>query len=46
MAKAGMKRPDFSAPDAKIRQAKSKNETPESKNCKKDKDVSAKDCRG
>lgn len=45
MAKAGMRRPDISASDAKIKQAKRKNETPESQNCKKDKDASAKDCR-
>lgn len=46
MAKSGAKRPDFSASDMKIRQAKKKSGTPETQNCKNEKDGSAKDCRG
>ena len=45
MAKAGMRRPDISASDAKIKQAKKKNETPESQTCKSDKGGSVKDCK-
>ncbi|MGI5978184.1 MAG: hypothetical protein ACOX66_01640 [Oscillospiraceae bacterium] len=45
MAKAGMRRPDISASEAKIKQAKKKNETPDTQNCKNCKDGSTKDCK-